>query len=247
VIFSDDHGRTWRRGEPVGTHVTECQVAARLSHDEGRSWTESKMLRAGDSQYSCLAQLPDGAIGCLHESDAFAALGKWDNNNFVAPSLDLIVIRQSDLAPAKGHQIAEFYQLVCDAVLTGIVIKITHKDGTTTEIKVPGDAKIEITSSNAPGEPEAVRPRTAPKTTDVRGLTPPGSPSSKSEISNLKSQIPADPDRVAAEWVLSRKAEHVAIQIEDPSRKNSSGSMSPTPKSRLKRSTPSCAHIRDSA
>ena len=48
--------------------------------------------------------------------DAFAALGKWDNNIFVAPSLDLIVIRQSHLAPAKGHQIAEYYQLVCDAV-----------------------------------------------------------------------------------------------------------------------------------
>lgn len=48
--------------------------------------------------------------------DAFAALGKWDNNIFVAPSLDLIVIRQSDLAPGKGHKIAEYYQLVCDAV-----------------------------------------------------------------------------------------------------------------------------------
>jgi CubicO group peptidase (beta-lactamase class C family) len=48
--------------------------------------------------------------------DAFAALGKWDNNIFIAPSLDLVVIRQSDLAPAKGHQIAEFYRLVCDAV-----------------------------------------------------------------------------------------------------------------------------------
>lgn len=48
--------------------------------------------------------------------DAYAALGKWDNNIFVAPGLDLIVIRQSDLAPAKGHQIAEYYQLVCDAV-----------------------------------------------------------------------------------------------------------------------------------
>ncbi len=48
--------------------------------------------------------------------DAFAALGKWDNNIFVAPSLDLIVIRQSDLAPGKDHKIAEYYQLVCDAV-----------------------------------------------------------------------------------------------------------------------------------
>lgn len=49
-------------------------------------------------------------------SDAFAALGKWDNNIFVAPSLDLVVIRQSDLAPGKGHKIAELYAIVCKAV-----------------------------------------------------------------------------------------------------------------------------------
>lgn len=48
--------------------------------------------------------------------DAFAALGKWDNNILVAPSLDLVVIRQSDLAPGKDHKIAEYYQLVCGAV-----------------------------------------------------------------------------------------------------------------------------------
>lgn len=48
--------------------------------------------------------------------DAYAALGRWDNNIFIVPSLDLIVIRQSDLAPAKGHQIAEYYQLVCAAI-----------------------------------------------------------------------------------------------------------------------------------
>jgi CubicO group peptidase (beta-lactamase class C family) len=48
--------------------------------------------------------------------DAYAALGKWDNNIFVAPGLDLVVIRQSDLAPGKDHKIAEYYQLVCEAV-----------------------------------------------------------------------------------------------------------------------------------
>lgn len=48
--------------------------------------------------------------------DAFAALGRWDNNILVVPSLDLVVIRQSDLAPGQGHQIAEYFQLVCDAV-----------------------------------------------------------------------------------------------------------------------------------
>jgi len=48
--------------------------------------------------------------------DTFAALGRWDNNIMVVPSLDLVVIRQSDLEPAKGHQIAEYLQLVCEAV-----------------------------------------------------------------------------------------------------------------------------------
>ena len=48
--------------------------------------------------------------------DAYAAMGRWDNDILVVPSLDLVVIRQSDLEPAKGHQIAEYFQLVCDAV-----------------------------------------------------------------------------------------------------------------------------------
>jgi CubicO group peptidase (beta-lactamase class C family) len=48
--------------------------------------------------------------------DAFAALGRWDNNILIVPSLDLVVIRQSDVAPGQGHQIAEFFAMVCDAV-----------------------------------------------------------------------------------------------------------------------------------
>jgi CubicO group peptidase (beta-lactamase class C family) len=48
-------------------------------------------------------------------ADAYAALGKWDNNIFIVPSLDLVVVRQSDLAPAKGHQIAEYLRLACEA------------------------------------------------------------------------------------------------------------------------------------
>lgn len=48
--------------------------------------------------------------------EAFAAMGRWDNDILIVPSLDLVVIRQSDLEPAKGHQIAEYFQLVCAAV-----------------------------------------------------------------------------------------------------------------------------------
>lgn len=48
--------------------------------------------------------------------DAFAALGRWDNNILIVPSLDLVVIRQSDRQPGQDHQIAEYFRLVCDAV-----------------------------------------------------------------------------------------------------------------------------------
>ena len=49
--------------------------------------------------------------------DAYAALGKWDNNILVVPSLDLVVIRQSDIAPGKDHQIEDYFRLACDAVM----------------------------------------------------------------------------------------------------------------------------------
>ncbi len=142
MIFSDDKGKTWKRGQSVGEHCTECQVAQRddgsvlmisrtiqgkqektiaestdggatwsrakylpalhdpscqasllripggkmsrwlfthpagpgrrdltlrESRDEGRTWSGGKLLRKGDSQYSSLALLPDGAIGCLYD------------------------------------------------------------------------------------------------------------------------------------------------------------------------------------
>src|SRR5690606_24801350 len=43
-------------------------LTVRVSRDEGRTWPVSKLVRSGDSQYSCLARLPNGEIGLLHES-----------------------------------------------------------------------------------------------------------------------------------------------------------------------------------
>ncbi|MCC7425038.1 MAG: exo-alpha-sialidase [Planctomycetaceae bacterium] len=150
MVYSDDHGRTWRRGDPVGEHSSECHVAecgdgtlvlnarttegldrrtiarstdggetwsaaakdenlydphceaclfalpplnneprwifthpagpgrrnmtVRLSRDEGKSWPVARKLLDGDSQYSCLALLPDGSIGCL--------LDRWESGNY---------------------------------------------------------------------------------------------------------------------------------------------------------------------
>jgi sialidase-1 len=41
----------------------------RLSRDEGKTWSESRVLYTGSFAYSCLASLPDNSIGCLFERD----------------------------------------------------------------------------------------------------------------------------------------------------------------------------------
>lgn len=56
----------WLFCHPAGPDRRNLTV--RLGFDEGQTWPISKRLRAGDSQYSSLAQLPDGTIGCLYES-----------------------------------------------------------------------------------------------------------------------------------------------------------------------------------
>lgn len=46
----------------------------RLSRDDGRTWTASRVLYPGGFAYSCLASLPDGAVGCLFERDGYKTL-----------------------------------------------------------------------------------------------------------------------------------------------------------------------------
>ncbi len=47
----------------------------RLSRDEGESWPVSKILLAvGQFAYSCLTRLPDGAVGCLYETDEYGRI-----------------------------------------------------------------------------------------------------------------------------------------------------------------------------
>ncbi len=51
-------------------------------------------------------------------SDAYAALGAFDNDMLIVPSLDLIVIRQvgDDRASGRKVKIADYFKLACDAV-----------------------------------------------------------------------------------------------------------------------------------
>ncbi len=46
-------------------------MTVRLSYDEGKTWPVAKVLYAGSAAYSDLVILPDGAIGCLYERDAY--------------------------------------------------------------------------------------------------------------------------------------------------------------------------------
>lgn len=60
-----DASPAWLFTHPAGP--SRYHLTARLSRDEGRTWPVAKRLREGNSQYSCLAVLPDGAIGCLYD------------------------------------------------------------------------------------------------------------------------------------------------------------------------------------
>ncbi len=50
---------------PAG--VARTNLTVRLSRDDGRTWAIARTLHPGPSAYSCLAVLPDKAIGCLFE------------------------------------------------------------------------------------------------------------------------------------------------------------------------------------
>jgi len=43
------------------------QMTARLSYDGGRTWPVERTIFEGGSAYSCLTELPGGAVGCLYE------------------------------------------------------------------------------------------------------------------------------------------------------------------------------------
>lgn len=55
----------WLYTHPAGPSRQDLTI--RVSNDEGRTWPIRKLLRKGNSQYSCLAPLPDRNVGCLYD------------------------------------------------------------------------------------------------------------------------------------------------------------------------------------
>lgn len=131
-ITSDDW--TWERRDGYAIPYSGCHLNARsmgriglLVLNNGK-WNDRQLVPAAWLKESVApSQELNKTYGYLWwnnttgkwpnvPKDAYAALGRWDNNIFIVPSLDLVVIRQSDLEPDKDHKIAEYLQLVCDAV-----------------------------------------------------------------------------------------------------------------------------------
>jgi|GEM_PF-1993715 len=62
----------WLFSHPTGPKRHNLSV--HVSRDEGRTWPQARRYRSGDGQYSCLAQMPDGTVGCL--------LDAWVDGNY---------------------------------------------------------------------------------------------------------------------------------------------------------------------
>ena len=48
------------------------RMTVRLSRDEGKTWTARRLIHEGPAAYSCLARLPDDAVGLLYEAGSNA-------------------------------------------------------------------------------------------------------------------------------------------------------------------------------
>ncbi|MBM80732.1 MAG: hypothetical protein CMJ78_09080 [Planctomycetaceae bacterium] len=62
----------WLFSNPTGPR--RHNLTLRVSLDQGHTWSKSQLIQAGDSQYSSLAQLPEGKVGCLYD--------RWTNNTY---------------------------------------------------------------------------------------------------------------------------------------------------------------------
>lgn len=125
---------SWERRDGHTIPYSGCHLTARamgriglLVLNEGR-WRDKQVVPAKWlAESTAASQVLNPSYGYLWwnnstnkwpgvPKDAYAAMGRWDNDILIVPSLELVVIRQSDLEPAQGHQIAEYFGLVCGAV-----------------------------------------------------------------------------------------------------------------------------------
>ena len=71
---------------------SRTRMTVRLSYDEGKTWSISRLVNGGGSAYSCLTVLPNGDIGLLYESGGYRTI------EFVRLTLDWLT-RGADKLP----------------------------------------------------------------------------------------------------------------------------------------------------
>lgn len=72
------------------------RMTVRLSYDEGKTWSVSRLIYKGSSAYSCLTVLPDKSIGLLYERDGYKKI------TFARFALDWLTGGKDNVLPAKG-------------------------------------------------------------------------------------------------------------------------------------------------
>jgi len=66
---------------------SRVRMTVRQSLDDGKTWSEGRVLHAGPAAYSCLAVLPDGRIACLYEQGRKSAYEQIVCDTFPADRL----------------------------------------------------------------------------------------------------------------------------------------------------------------
>jgi sialidase-1 len=73
----------WPRGKETGrlllsnpANPRRRELTVRISRDDGQTWPVARTLHEGPAAYSCLAVMPDQAIGCLYECGSTNAYEK---------------------------------------------------------------------------------------------------------------------------------------------------------------------------
>jgi sialidase-1 len=58
-----------------------------ISRDEGKSWKPARVIAPGGFEYSCLARLPNGDVGCLYETEHCHTIAflRLDSESIIGP------------------------------------------------------------------------------------------------------------------------------------------------------------------
>jgi len=75
VVFVNPDNLEHAFGDPTRVGCDRKRLTAKLSADDGKTWTHARLLEEGPSSYSDLAALPDDGLLCLYEAGGSGPAG----------------------------------------------------------------------------------------------------------------------------------------------------------------------------